>query len=144
VFLVDTDVLSLAAPTKARPSAALAAWLEARSGELFLSSVTIAEIVDGIARCRREGALRKAERLEAWLDTLVHLYAGRVLPMHVDVAKLVGTLRDLARGRGHTAALADRIVAATARHHGLTVVTGNVRHFAPLGVAVVDAAGPLP
>jgi hypothetical protein len=144
VFLVDTDVLSLPAPTKARPSAPLATWLEARSGELRISSVTIAEIADGIARCRREGAVRKADRLEAWLDTLLHLHAGRVLPMDVAVARIVGTLRDLARASGHTAALADLVVAATARHHGLTVVTGNVRHFAPLGVPVVDAAGRLP
>ena len=66
-----------------------------------MSAVTIAEIEDGIAKARREGAARKARRaLAAWLETLLHLYGDRVLPFDVGVARIAGVLSDKARGQG--------------------------------------------
>jgi len=74
MYLVDTNVISAAAPS--RPiSPALVQWMDAHSASLFMSAVTVAEIEDGIARLRREGATRKSANLTAWLDTVLHLYA---------------------------------------------------------------------
>ena len=137
MFLVDTNVISARASSRV-PLPELAAWMNAHSAELFLSTVTITEIEDGIAKAKRGGATRKARDLTAWLETVLHLYAARILPFDVASARLAGCLSDRARGQGHAPGFADIIIAATAQHHGLTILTRNLRHFEPLGVAVHD------
>ncbi len=81
MYLVDTNVLSAGAPTKAKPMLDLVGWMERNSERLYLSVITVAEVEDGIAKARREGAHHKAERLAEWLDTLLHLYSARILPL---------------------------------------------------------------
>jgi predicted nucleic acid-binding protein len=143
-YLVDTDVISAIAPTKAVTRPELAQWMDARSPVLFLSAVTVAEIAGGIARARREGATRKASALSAWLKTVLHLYGDRVLPFDAATAEIAGALSDLARGRGHAPGLADIIIAATAQRHDLTILSRNERHFAPMDAVVVDPFRGLP
>jgi len=118
--------------------------MDAHSAALFLSAVTIAEIADGIAKARREGATRKASGLSAWLRALIHLYGERVLPFDTPAAEIAGALNDLARGHGHSPGFADVAIAATARRRGLTILTRNARDFAPMGVTVVDPFEALP
>ena len=65
-----------------------------------MSAVSIAEIEAGIAKLRRQGARRRADDLTAWLDTLLHLYAERVLPFEVRAARIAGGLADRARSKG--------------------------------------------
>ncbi len=101
MYLVDTNVLSAGAPTKAAPAHDLIAWMDRHSAHLRLSVVTIAEIEDGIAKSRRAGATRKADRLSAWLETLIHLYAAQILPVDLAIARRIGRLSDRARERGH-------------------------------------------
>lgn len=144
MYLVDTNVLSAGAPTKAKANPDLADWMDRNSGRLFLSVVTIAEIEDGIAKARREGASRKADRLEAWLETVLHLYGAHILVLDVPVARLVGRLADLARGAGHSPEFADLTIAATAQLREYTVLTRNLRHFRPLGVTAHDPFESLP
>jgi predicted nucleic acid-binding protein len=143
-YLVDTNVISATAPTTAVKRPELVEWMDLHSADLFLSSVTIAEIADGIAKAKREGAKRKASDLSAWLQTMLHLYGDRVLPFDTPTAEIVGTLADLARGRGHSPGLADVAIAATAVRHGLTILSRNERHFAPMGMPVVDPFEKLP
>lgn len=64
MYLVDTNVLSAGAPSKVA-SPDLLAWMDERSSRLYLSAVTVAEVEDGVAKLRREGATRKAADLEA-------------------------------------------------------------------------------
>jgi predicted nucleic acid-binding protein len=71
LYLVDTDVISAGAPAKRRASAALILWMDRNSDRLFLSTITIAEIADGIAKAHREGARRKAADLAGWLEAAV-------------------------------------------------------------------------
>lgn len=144
MYLVDTDVISAGAPSKGAAAAALARWMDENSNGLYLSAVTIAEIADGIAKARREGARGKAARLDEWLETLLHLYSERVLPFDVPAARIAGRLSDQARAKGHTPGFADLAIAATAAARRFTVLTGNVRHFAPLGVAVHNPFEALP
>jgi len=143
-YLVDTNVISATAPTAAVRRPALVAWMDAHSPGLFLSAVTVAEIADGIAKARREGAKRKASDLSAWLRTVLHLYGDRVLPFDSPTAEIAGALSDLARGRGHAPGFPDIAIAATARRHALTILSRNVRHFAAMDVAVVDPFRGLP
>lgn len=143
MYLVDTDVISAGAPSRLAP-AKLVAWMDAHSDVLFLSAVTVTEIEDGIAKLRREGATRKGAALAAWLEAMLHLYERRVLPFDTPTARIAGVLSDRARGQGQAPGLADIIIAATALHRGLTILTRNARHFAPLGVPVIDPFGTLP
>ena len=143
MYLVDTNVISARAPTRGVPPE-LIAWMDAHSADLFLSVVTVAEIEDGIAKARREGAMRKRTNLEAWLETVLHLYGDRILPFGTPVARIAGRLSDRARSQGHAPGFADIVIAATAYHHGLTILSRNLKHFEPLDVAVLDPFAVLP
>jgi hypothetical protein len=143
MYLVDTNVISAGAPSRLAP-AGLIAWMDAQSAALSLSAVTVAEIEDGIAKLRREGATRKSADLTAWLEAALHLYGDRILPFDTAVARIAGALSDQARGQGQAPGLGDIIIAATAKRHGLTILSRNVRHFAPLGVSVLDPFIALP
>ena len=144
MYLVDTNVLSAGAPTKAVAAPDLVAWMDRNSAGLYLSVITVAEVEDGIAKSRRLGAQRKAERLSEWLETLLHLYGSRVLPIDLETARRVGTLADRARSQGQAPGLADLAIAATALKHGYTVLTRNLRHFGSVGVPALDPGEALP
>ena len=138
MYLVDTDIVSAGAPTKTASTQALIAWMDQNSADLYMSAVSIAEIEAGIAKLRRQEAQRRADDLTAWLDTLLHLYAERVLPFEVRAARIAGALSDRARSLGQAPGLADVVIAATAKLRGLTILTRNARHFEPLGVPFLD------
>jgi hypothetical protein len=144
VYLVDTDVISAGAPSKHFASAALIEWMDRNSDRLFLSTISVAEIADGIAKARRDGASRRAAALSAWMDAILHLYGARVLPLDVAAARVAGTLSDLARSKGRNPGFPDLAIAAIAAVHHLTVLTGNLRHFAPLGVLTHNPFHALP
>ena len=144
MYLVDTNVLSMGAPGHRERSAALAGWLDARSDDLFLSTVTVAEIGDGIAKLRRTGSLVRADRLENWLDVVLHLYDDRVMPFDIPAARFAGLLMDRARATGQAPGFADLAIAATASVHDLAVLTRNVRHFAPLDIPAINPFDKLP
>lgn len=143
MYLVDTNVISAGAPSRLA-SIELVAWMDTHSSVLSLATVTVVEIEDGIAKLRREGATRKSAGLAAWWKTVLHLYGERILPLDTATACIAGELSDHARGHGQAPGLADIIIAATARRHGLAILTRNVRHFAPLGVPALDPFAALP
>ena len=118
--------------------------MDLNSDSLFLSAVTLAEIEDGIAKLQREGASRKSADLAAWWETVLHLYGDRVLAFDAPTARIAGAMADRARGQGHAPGLADIIIAATARHYGLTILSRNLSHLEPLGVAALDPFAELP
>jgi predicted nucleic acid-binding protein len=138
MYLVDTNVVSAGAPRRTG-AADLVRWMEEHSSRLFLSVVTVAEIEDGIAKAQREKAQRKAAEFTAWLEALLHLYASRI-----PAARIAGTLSDTARSLGSAPGFADIAIAAVARRHGLTILTRNTRHFAPLGVTAINPFDCLP
>ena len=144
MYLVDTNVLSAGAPTKHPPAPSLNDWMERNSARLYLSVITLAEVEEGIAKARRQGATRKADRLSDWLETLVHLYSARILPLDITVARLLGALADQARAAGQSPGLADLAIAATAASRGFTVLTRNMRHFRALAVHAHDPFERLP
>ncbi len=144
MYLVDTNVISAGAPSKAVTAAELVKWTDEHSSKLYLSVVTLAEIEDGIAKARRERAQRKAADLTAWLDILLHLYGDRILAFDVAAARVAGELSDLARSKGLAPGFADIVIGATARARQLIILTRNIRHFVPLGVASINPFQELP
>jgi toxin FitB len=143
-YLLDTSVLSMLAPGRPALAPTLADWLRDRAEALFLSAVTVAEIEQGICKLRRTGGVERGDRLASWLDTLIAGSADRVLPFDSRVARQAGALSDRGLAAGRHPGFADVAIAATASANGLILLTRNGRHFAPLGVALVDPVEGLP
>lgn len=137
-YLLDTSVLSLVAPGKPAVDPAFAAWLRANADGLHVSTVTIVEIEQGIRKLRRTGAATRAETLRSWLDAWIEGAGDRILPFDTRVARIAGTISDRAMATGKHPGFADVAIAATAQAHDLTLLTRNAKHFAPLGVAMVE------
>jgi predicted nucleic acid-binding protein len=120
-YLFDTDALSEV--LKKRPAPAYLRWLETvPREEQFTSAVVIAELYKGAFRSER--ATFHVGNIERRV-----LPAVTVLPFDVAVARVYGLIEAQLRRGGAPLADADLQIAATAIHHGLELVTGNVRHF---------------
>ena len=131
MYLLDTDVLSAFRKRDRNPG--LLAWVSAqRMSDLHISVVSVGEIERGITRQQRHDP-EFALTLAAWLDDVLAVYAERILPVDLLVARRWGILSG---ALGHQSE--DLFIAATALEHGLTVVTRNVRHFEPTGVPVLN------
>lgn len=134
-FLLDTNILSeLRRP---RPEAKVVAFVSAQALEsLFVSAVTFAEIRFGIERI---ADLHQRSALTDWLNLeLRPMFENRVLPVSEDVMFKWRLLVEEGRKAGHTFPQPDLIIAATAMHHGLTVVTRDTGGYDKTGVALVN------
>lgn len=87
------------------------------------------------------GATRKARSLESWLRRLVTHHADVILAMDGKVAQVSGELEARAVATGFNSGASDAMIAGTAQHHGLVLVTRNVKHFEPFGIAVTGVEG---
>jgi toxin FitB len=125
--LVDTRVLAELAGSA--PNAGVTAWA-GRTRRVALSVVTLEELAAGIAR-------RAAPSLAAWLDDFVVRHCD-VLDVTAPIARLAGTMRGQLAARRRTRPQADLLVVATAAHHGLVLVTRQVRELAGLGVTLLN------
>ncbi len=143
MYLLDTNIVSADAPAKREIGpGTFAAWIRRNGERLFISTITIAEIEAGIARAVRIGATTKGARLRRWLAAVEHFYSGRILAFGVEEARHAGAILD--RARAHDPGFEDIAIAATAAVRGLTVLTANERHFAPLGVPLANPLKQLP
>ena len=139
-WLLDTNVISeLRRP---RPNARVRAFVAAQPLELlFVSTVTLAEIRYGIDRVG--DPVRRAE-LGDWLTHKVRpMFDQRTLDVSEDVMFKWRLLVEDGRKAGHTFSQPDLIIAATALHHGLTVVTRDIGDYALARVPLLNpwAAG---
>ena len=118
-WLLDTNVLSELRRPKPEPK--VVAFINSCSlRELYISAVTLSEIRFGIDRVTEP---RRAE-LNEWLTQIVRpMFVGRVLPITEDIMFRWRVLLEDGRKAGHTYSQPDLIIAATALHHSLTVVT---------------------
>jgi predicted nucleic acid-binding protein len=130
VFLLDTNVISeLRRP---RPHGAVVAWLRSTSdSDLHLSAVTIGELQAGVEITREQDPTKAAD-IEAWIERVAATY--NVLPMNAETFRCWARLMH----RRADDLIEDALIAATARVHGLTVVTRNVRDFEPFAVATFN------
>lgn len=130
MYLLDTHVVSeLRRP---KPHGAVLAWFEGlEDTTLHLSAVTIGEIQAGIEITREQDDV-KASEIEAWLEMVASAY--NVLPVD---ARTFRAWARLMHRRSDTV-YEDAMIAATAKVHGLTVVTRNVGHFEPFGVPLLN------
>ena len=97
--------------------------------------ISIGEITNGIELL--EDGRRKRD-LQSWLQILERDYAARILPVDRDTAHIWGELTAAARKRGYTISTSDGLIAATARRHGLHVMTRNLSDFTPTGAMLLN------
>ena len=134
-FLLDTNIVSeLVRP---RPDPRVAQWLDSTDEELlFLSVLTLGEIRKGITTLTHPA---RKTRLEAWLSgNLLARFEGRILPIDHAIADRWGQITGSLAAQGSPLAVIDGLLAATALHHNLTLVTRNTRDVARTRVEVFD------
>jgi predicted nucleic acid-binding protein len=134
-WLLDTNVISEL--RRVRPEPRVVEFVASQPLEaLYLSAVTLAEIRFGIERVGDPS--RRAE-LTDWLTHKVRpMFGQRVLPISEEVMLKWRLMVEEGRQAGHTFSQPDLIIAATAAHHGLTVVTRDVGDFERARVAVLN------
>jgi predicted nucleic acid-binding protein len=140
-WLLDTNVISeLRRP---RPERRVVEFVAAQPLEqLFVSTVTFAEIRFGIELVADAG--RRAE-LHDWLQLKIRpLFEQRVLPVSEDVMLKWRLLVEDGRKAGHTFSQPDLIIAATALHHGLTVVSRDTTDYARARAVIFNPWAPPP
>jgi predicted nucleic acid-binding protein len=134
-YLLDTNILSNI--TKPEPSASLLTWMaEQADADLFVASLTIAEIYRGILEKPRG---KKRVALEAWFagnEGPRALFAGRILSFDEKAALIWGELMAQGKAAGRPRSALDTIVAAIAQSNGCIVVTDNERDFP--GVEIIN------
>jgi predicted nucleic acid-binding protein len=133
MILLDTNVVSEAIKPEPHPS--VLAWLDAQAAEtLFLSSITVAELLFGI------GALPDGKRkhiLAARVDSLLDQFAGRVLYFDTPAARRHADLAVNARAAGKGLPTPDGYVAAIAAAHGFAVASRDTSAFNAAGLTVI-------
>ena len=134
-YLLDTNILS--ETVRRTPNKALIAWLDQLPAEaLFVSVLTFGEIRKGIETLTDKG---RREKLRLWLEhDLPAWLEGRVLPVDLAVAERWGRL--LAE-LGRPVPTIDSLLAATALHHELRLVTRNSGDFDYPGLQVINPFG---
>jgi predicted nucleic acid-binding protein len=132
--LLDTCVLSELRHPKG--DAAVRRAVDALDSEsLFVSVLSIGEIAKGIALLKES---RHKLALETWLQTLERHYADRLLLVDLETSRIWGELTAAAEKIGRTVPASDGLIAATARQHGLHVMTRNTADFEPTGVLLLN------
>jgi predicted nucleic acid-binding protein len=134
-WLLDTNILSeLRRP---RPERKVVAFVAAQPlDRLYVSAATLAEIRFGIERVADPG--RRAA-LADWLTHKVRpMFGQRALPITEDIMFKWRLMVEEGRKAGHTFSQPDLIIAATALHHGLTVVSRDVSDYRRAKVPVLN------
>ena len=138
-WLLDTCVVSES--TYPQPHPGVLAWLSEHHRDCAIAAVSFAEIQYGID-CLPHGT--KRNRLSAWAHELGHQFIGRVLTTDDAVWRRFGELKASLRAMGRMQDALDMAIAATALHHGLPLVTRNIRHFQDTGLRLVNPWGASP
>jgi len=135
MILLDTNVLSEL--MRAKPAPEVVAWIDAQpTSQLYISAITVAEILYGIARMA--DGKRKQSLLALATLMFDEDFAGRILSFDADAAIHYAGLAAESEAKGTVVDMADCQIAAIAVLHDAQVATRNVRHFDYLGVAIVN------
>jgi hypothetical protein len=126
MYLLDTNVISELRKTK--PHGAVVAWLrQIENRDIYLSAMVVGEVQSGIELTRRQDA-EKAREIESWLSQVVATY--QVLALDGEICREWARMID----RRSKALTEDALIAATAKVHGFTLATRNVRDFQGWGL----------
>jgi toxin FitB len=135
MILLDTNIISEI--LKPEYDGNVGRWLETNEpGNLFLSSITIAELAFGVSRLpegkRKTNLSYSVQRLES------ETFMGRILDFTVVAARRSGDIRAIRERTGRSVSLADAGIAATAITHSFALATRNIKDFEGLDLELVN------
>lgn len=134
MIVLDTHVVSEA--MKPEPHPAVRAWLNDQAAPtLFLSSVTVAELLFGIGALPAGG---RKDRLARALEGVMGLFKDRVLAFDIDAAKRYADLAVAARSAGRGLPTPDGYIAAIAASKGFIVASRDTAPYKAAGVTVIN------
>jgi predicted nucleic acid-binding protein len=134
MILLDTNVIPEA--MKPEPHPAVRTWLDEQAAEtLFLSSVTVAELMFGIGVLP---AGRRKDRLAAAFDGVLQIFADRLLPFDTAAARRYADLAVRARAPGRGFPTPDGYIAAIAASRGFAVASRDTSAFVAAGLRTID------
>ena len=134
MIVLDTNVVSEA--MKPEPHPAVRAWLNAQAAQtLYLSSVTLAELLFGIAALP---AGKRQDMLARALDGLLGMFRDRVLPFDTEAARRYAELAVMARSGGRGFPTPDGYIAAIAASRGFIVASRDTAPFQAAGVRIIN------
>ena len=134
MIILDTNVVSEA--MKPEPNPAVRAWLNDQAAEtLYLSSVTLAELLFGIAALPSG---KRKEMLALTLEGLMGLFRDRVLPFDADAARHYAVLAVTARAAGRGFPTPDGYIAAIAASRGFIVASRDTAPYEAAKVTVIN------
>lgn len=133
-YLLDTCVIS---ELRRNVPESVSQWFENIDQDLFfISAVTIAEILDGIERLPSS---KKRQDLESWFFGEVYTrFKDRILPIDDHVAKEWAYLNAALQKNGHSVGVQDLYIAATAKSHGFSIVTLNIKDFHHTKIPIIN------
>lgn len=131
-YLLDTNVISEVRKGDRADANVQRWWGSVESEELALSVLVVGEIQLGIARLRRRDPVT-AGHLEAWSARLQRAFNRRILPVELDVVEAWARLNAV-----RSLPVVDSLQAATAKVHGLTLVTRNTADLEGVRVPMLD------
>jgi predicted nucleic acid-binding protein len=137
-YLLDTNIISDV--TKAVPSPLLIEWMtEQMDEDLFISSLSLAEIRRGVLE---KPTGKKRRQLEEWFqgsEGPQALFRGRVLPFDEPASLIWARLMSEGTAAGRPRSALDMVIAATAEANDCIVVTDNEKHFP--GIKILNPLG---
>ncbi|MGY2168545.1 type II toxin-antitoxin system VapC family toxin [Pseudomonas gingeri] len=135
MILLDTNVLSEF--MRLQPDARVLAWVDAQPAiDLVISSISVAEVLHGIARL---AAGKRKQRLQAQAMAMFEEdFAGRILPFDALAAVVYAELVAEREAGGRPPSVADAQIMAIAKAHGASIATRNVRDFEQSGVLIIN------
>ena len=137
-YLLDTCLISEL--VKKVPNSAVVSWLNEQDEQsLFLSVLTIGELQKGISKLA-DG--ERKDELQAWVEhDLVLRFTGRIIDIHLETVLIWGRMQGESEQKGVILPVMDSLIAATAKAHGLVVVTRNVKDIERCQVRVCNPWG---
>ena len=134
-YLLDTCVISELVAKQPNPK--VVAWIDSVDYvRLYLSVITLGEIERGIEKL---AASQRKQTLRIWLETeLSARFAGRILTIDEDIMRVWGRLTAQLERQGRPLPVIDSLIAASALHANLQLVTRNESDFIDTGVQIVN------
>lgn len=134
-FLLDTNCISEL--VRSRPEPLVLEWIQVTDESLlYLSVLTLGEIRKSVAGLPQG---KRQTQLETWLELeLQSRFSGRILLVDAPIADRWGLMAAEAKRKGRALSAVDGLLAATALHHNLTIVSRNISDFANTQVPTLN------
>jgi predicted nucleic acid-binding protein len=135
VIVLDTNVVSEL--TKIRPAPAVVEWFDSStSGELWLTSISLAEILYGVARL--PAGTRKAQLANTYVEVIERAFQYRILAFDESAASLYASIVVHRQSGGRPISVQDAQIAAICRANSASLATRNTREFEHTGVPLIN------